>query len=143
MSATALMRRSKNFSTPISSRSSTGCAKQRGRISPSGAAGTLLRAGVAAGVAVTPGATSPIEVNKKSAGADQHRRFFYCLYLGVIGVGVAFAFPEILLDLALQLFSTAFDVLAGVVGRIADVASDLSLHLFGGAFDLVLQPSFV
>ena len=75
-----------------------------------------------------------------------HRRFF-ChrkpIGLGVIGIGVSFAFAEVLLHLSLKLFSTTLDVLACVVRGITNIAANFTFHLFSAAFDLVLEPAFV
>jgi len=73
-----------------------------------------------------------------------HRRSFLVRnWLDVIGVGVSLGLPEILLGLALELFSATLDVLAGVVGGITDIAADPTLHLLGASFDLVLETAFV
>ena len=61
----------------------------------------------------------------------------------VVEVGFSLAFPEVLLDLTLELLNAPFYVLAGVVGGIAQIATDLPFHLLAGPFDLVLDTSFV
>jgi hypothetical protein len=63
--------------------------------------------------------------------------------LGIVGIGLLFAFTEVLLGFALELFSATFDVLTGVVSGIPEVATNLAFHFFGGAFELVLDTAFV
>ena len=72
-----------------------------------------------------------------------HRRLFNFVDLDVVGIKLSLGLSEVLLDLALELFRTAFDVFAGIVGGIPKVTTDLALHLFGGPFDLVLETPIV
>jgi hypothetical protein len=74
-----------------------------------------------------------------------HRRFFHVRFreLDIVGIGVLFAFAEVLLGFALELFSTTLDVLTGIVSGIPEIAANPAFHFFGGAFDFVLYTAFV
>jgi hypothetical protein len=63
--------------------------------------------------------------------------------LDVVGISVAFTLAEVFLDFSFQFFSATLDVLAAVVGSVAEVTTKLSFHLLAGPFDLVLETSFV
>ena len=63
--------------------------------------------------------------------------------LDVVGIEVALTFAEVLLNFALQLFSATLDMLAGVVGGVAEVTSDLSLHFLASSFNLIFDASFI
>src|SRR5436190_878767 len=70
--------------------------------------------------------------------------FFVSAPWGLFGLGnVLFGTADVLLKLALKLLGPALDVLAGVVGDIAQIATDFALHFLGGAFDLVVETSVV
>jgi Spy/CpxP family protein refolding chaperone len=68
---------------------------------------------------------------------------FHFQELHVVGIGLSLTLPEVFLDLPFHLFSAPLDVLAGVIGRVAQVATNLAFGFLDGPFDLVLEASFV